>query len=490
MSLKKIFGVLLSLCVLITTMGCGGIASSSSPNTPSGTGGSPVDVEQATLNLINANTDGVPVDVYLNGKLAAGVDFRAATGLIKVDVGRVRVDVRVKGAAATSLPLISTDVDIDVRARVSLALVGRISLDLDANIDVDAKLRLVVLGAASSDSASVKLRVLHASPSAPLLDIAADARIVARAVAFAKVSAYAALDADLAAGTRLGLRLGGLDVDAALAATLLLHKKGSVLTAIAIGEIIPTCDDDKFLGISILDELTGELINLNLSINVNGPKASFYLFHGVADLGAIDLALKAGAVLHTNLGFQKASPILQVSAGILGIELRAAAKVLLGLNLKLLPGTHWTLYTAGMLNAAASLGVNAKLALRAAVRLAANLGAHVRVLNLVVDVPAIDVLAGADVWARGLVFAKASAYVKLAANLPLVSLNVKVAASVVALLNTLITQTLLDASRDQAVTCFVTGAANATLGAAVQVVAVVESELGTLPLNCLTLPRL
>lgn len=489
MSLKKIFGVLLSLCVLATTVNCGGVPSTTTPGPMDSTQAS---VDQATLNLINTCTDGVPLDIYVNGKLTAAVDFRASTGLLKVDVGRVKVDVRLKGADISTAPILSTDVDIDVRARISLAIVGRIKLDVDANIDasVDAKLRFVKLSAGLADAASVKLRVLHASPSAPLLDLNADAKLVAKAVAYANVSAYAALDASLDIGAKLGVRLGGLDIDAAIAAVVAAQAKGSVLTAIAIGEIIPTCDDDKFLGISLLNELTGELINLNLSINVAGPKASFYLFHGVADIASIDIAAKAGAVLYAGLGFQKASPILQVNPGVLGLELRAAARadVLLGLNLKLLPGTHWTLYTAGLLSARAN--VNAKLALHAAVRLAADVGAHLRLLNLVVDVPEIDVYAGANVWAKALVFAKAGAYVKLAAALPLLTLNVKATAGLLALVDVILNQTIIDATKDQVVTCFVTGAKDVALGAAVSVIAVVESNLTTKPLDCLTLPRI
>lgn len=491
MSLKRIFGVLLSLCVLVSADGCGDVSGTSGTD-PMNT--SQANVDQATLNLINTCADGTPLDVYVNGKLMAAVDFRAATGFLKVDAGKVRVDVRVKGSLSTSAPILSTDLDVDVKARLSLAVVGRVSASVDAGADVDASARLgfVKLSAGLADSAAVKVRVLNASAAADI-DVSADAKLLAHAVARGAVSAYAALDADLSAGAKLGLRLagpGGDAVDAAVAAVLAARAKGSVLTVITMGDILPTCDDDKFLGISLLDELTGELINLKLSINVDGPKASFYLFHGVADVAAIDLAAKAGAVLHAGIGFGKASPILTVSPGILALELRAAARadVLLGLNLKLLPGTHWTLYTSGLLKARADL--NAKLALSAAVRLAANAGAYVRAINLAVDAPAIDVYAGADVWARGLLFAKAGAYVKLAATLPLLTLSVKATASLLALVDVVLTQTIVDAMKDQVVTCFVTGAKDLSLGAALSVVAVVESNLTTQPLSCLTLPRL
>ena len=488
MSLKRIFGVLLSLCVLVSADGCGDLSGTTSTD-PMDT--SQASVDQATLNLINTCADGTPLDVYVNGKLVAAVDFRAATGLLKVDAGKVRVDVRVKGALATSAPLLSTDLDVDVKARLSLAVVGRVSASVDASADVDASARLgfVKLSAGVADTAAVKVRVLNASAAADL-DVSADAKLLAHAVAKGAVSAYTDLGADLSAGAKLGLRLAGLDVDAAVAAVLAARARGSVLTVITMGDILPTCDDDKFLGISLLDELTGELINLKLSINVDGPKASFYLFHGVPDVAAIDLAAKAGAVLQANIGFGKASPILTVSPGILALELRAAARadVLLGLNLKLLPGTHWTLYTSGLLQARADL--SAKLALNAAVRLAANAGAYVRAINLAVDAAAIDVYAGADVWARGLLFAKAGAYVKLAATLPLLTLSVKTTASLLALVNVVLTQAIVDAMKDQVVTCFVTGAKDLSLGAALSVVAVVESNLTTQPLSCLTLPRL
>jgi hypothetical protein len=484
MSLKRIFGVLLSLCVLVSADGCGGIPSTTSTD-PMGT--SQADVDQTALNLINTCADGAPLDVYINGKLMAAVDFRAATGFLKVDAGKVRVDVRAKGSLSTSAPILSTDLDVDAKAKLSLAVVGRVDASLD--VDASAKLRFVKLSTGLADSAKVKVRVLNASAAADI-DVSASAKLLAHAVAKGAVSAYVDLDADVEAGAKLGLKLAGLDIDAAVAAAIKAMNRGGLFTVIAIGDILPTCDDDKFLSISVLDELTGELINLKLEINVSGPKASFYLFHGVADVAAIDLAARAGAVLHAGVAFGKASPILTVSPGILGIELRAAARadVLLGLNLKLLPGTHWTLYTSGLLKARADL--NAKLALGAAVRLAANVGVYVRAINLAVDVPAIDVYAGADVWAKGLLFAKAGAYVKLAATLPLLTLSVKATASLLALVDVALTQTILDAMKDQVVTCFVTGAKDLSLGAALSVVAVVESNLTTQPLNCLTLPKL
>ncbi|MFO0576857.1 MAG: DUF4397 domain-containing protein [Polyangia bacterium] len=488
MSLKRIFGVLLSLCVLVSADGCGGLPST--PGTdPMNT--SQADVDQTGLNLINTCADGTPLDVYVNGKLMAAVDFRAATGFLKVDPGKVRVDVRVKGALATSTPILSTDLDVDVKAKLSLAVVGRVDASLNVSADVDASVKLgfVKLSAGVVDRTKVKVRVLNASAAADI-DLSANAKLLAHAVAKGAVSAYVDLDADLDVGAKLGLKLAGLDIDAAVAAALKAMNKGGLFTVIAIGDILPTCDDDKFLGVSVLDELTGELINLKLDINVSGPKASFYLFHGVADVAAIDLAAKAGAVLHAGIGFGKASPILTVSPGVLALELRAAARadVLLGLNLKLLPGTHWTLYTSGLLKARADL--NAKLALNAAVRLLANAGAYVRAINLAVDAAAIDVYAGADVWAKGLLFAKAGAYVKLAATLPLLTLSVKATASLLALVDVVLTQTIIDAMKDQVVTCFVTGAKDLSLGAALSVVAVVESNLTTQPLSCLTLPRL
>jgi len=478
MRLCKFIRAVLGAVAMFAIVGCGGTGAD--PDTGGNTA-----LEQADLNLINAAPDCPAADIYLNGKLTATVDYRKATGFVKVKAGRIKVDVRLKGDVETSLPLLSEDVNVDVNARLSLALLGRIKADI--NVDADAKLKLVALTAGTVDAAAVKLRVLHASPSAPKLDVAVDAKLVASTVAYAQVSAYAALGADLAVGAKLGLRLDGASIDAAIAATVGVHAKGSVLTAIPLGEILPTCADDRFLAISILNELTGELIDLNLQINLNGPKASLYLFHGSADLGTVDLAVKGGAVLHANLGYLKASPILQVSAGILDVELRAAASLnaLLSARLKLLPGTHWTLCATGLLNA--GVNVQAKLNLAAAARLTANIGAHARIWNAVVDVPAINVYAGVDAWAKALAFAKAGLYVKLTGGLQVLDLNVKAAADLRALLTAAITQSVVSVCKDQVVTYFVVGALDANLNAQLKVVAVIESDLTTNPLVTISL---
>lgn len=497
MRTNRFVGVVLSASALFAMVACGGSSTSdiapgeSAPNMD-GDATPQLGTQQSGLNIINASTDAA-LDIYINGKRASDCEYRHSTGFLKVE-GDVRVDIRLKGAAETSDPIATTNLKIAAKARVSLAVVGRAGAEGDGGVDasvdasIDTKLRLVVLSEGAVVKDAVKLRVLHASPSTASLDVRADANVVAHALGFGTASDYAALNADLKVGTKLGLRLGDANLDAALAATVKLHAKGSVLTAIAFGEILPGCADDRFLGIGILDEETGILTNLNLNINVDGPKSSFYLFNGTPDLGGIDIAVRGGAAIHTNLGYEKASPIFETRPGVLPLELRnsSSLSVVLGVNLKVLPGTHWALYTTGLADAKAD--VRAKLSIKGAVRLNVSAGSRIRFVNDIFDAPAVDVYAGANVWARGLLSGRVSAHVNVASDLQLLTLNVKISATLQALLDSVLSLDILNLGRDKVSTCFLTGAIDRTLGKTLNLVTVVESLLRVLPLEIPTVP--
>lgn len=487
MCVNKIINVTFYLCTLLL-FACGGTEGPDALH--------PLDAGRASLRVINAAPDSDTVDIYINDSLATSVAYRRASGALEVEAGDLRVDVRLRGAAAATTPLLSTLVRAATATRLTLAVVGRVTATLDASPDPELKLRLLTLGAGSSEANLVKLRLLHAAPSAPPLELDADGRLLSGSVPYANLSVYAALDAELAAGSRLGLRLGGAELDSAFTALTAARGTGSVLTAIAFGEILPTSADERFLAISILDERTGELTDLALSIPADAPRASFYLFNGALDLPSVDLAATGGAVLQASIGYQQASSLLQVAPGTLGIELRAAGTpdAVLSTRLKLLPGTRWSIFLSGLADPSASAdanaGVQGRLRLSSDARLGNQLGARARVANLVPDIAALDVTAGGNTWARALVYARTSDVVKLANGFPLLLLTVKASLDYQTLYTTGLDALFLIGAQNQVVTFFVCGAAEAALGRPISVVAVVESELSSRPLSVVTLPSL
>jgi hypothetical protein len=179
----------------------------------------------ARLRVLHASPDAPAVDVYLDGSEAVGdLAFGSVTDYVPVPAGAHAVQVFPSSANGSGTPVIDVPtLTLDAGKDYTVAAVGKLA-DIEPLVLVDNN------GAPAAGNAHI--RVVHASPDAPNVDIfAAGAGVVVPDLAFKEASAYLPLPAgsyDLevrGAGSQTAvLSLPDTQLDA-----------GKVYTAFAIG---------------------------------------------------------------------------------------------------------------------------------------------------------------------------------------------------------------------------------------------------------------
>jgi hypothetical protein len=443
-----------------------------------------VEKDKAIVNVVHGSPDAPAVDIYLNGvRAVSGLGYRKSTGNVTLDAGKIDVALRAAGAAADSPPAYSTTVTLPRDSRTLVLAQGRLG-----GGDGSTAFRLSLIPFGAADASGVKLRFVHGSPSAPVVDIAAGDNTLADDVAFGAASAFATLPGDVPGKTQLSVRPGSAPIDLAFVSTpATAIGKGAVLTAIAFGEIDPLAPDDRFLGVSALEETSGALIDLDVALNDKGPKASFYVFHASPDAPAVDVALRGGDLLARGLAYQAATPLLDVPAGVYPVEVRAAGgrDAVLSANVKLLPALGWGLFARGLLSDGGK--AERKLGLSSIPLSPKGEKARLRVVHASPDAPAVDIVAGGARLVSGLSYLQATAQGEIGAAVPAVTLKVRPAGGSQDLFDITVSDAVSAATKGQNVTVFATGLAAGK--PAFQAMAVVESSADpSRPLAVVALP--
>ncbi len=438
----------------------------------------PVSSRKAIINVVHASPDAPAVDVYLNGQLAVrALDYRKNTGNVELAAGDYKVELRAAGADAKSAAVYTVNLSLAKDSRTLVLAEGRLGDDSGS----PTAFRLATLPFGSKDGAAVQLRLVHGSPSAPMVDLAAGSSTLINDVKFGEASPFAKLGADLAPKTALGVRPGDAAVDLAFVSTPdATIARGSVLTAIAFGEINPLSPDSRFFAVSAVNEESGQLVDLSVRINDQAPKAAFYVVHTSPDAPAVDVTTKTGDKLVSSLAYRAVSSRLEVAGGVYPVEVRPAGQptAVLSANVKLLPVLSWSLFAHGL--AAAGAPADRKLAL-SALPLSAKDAAgatRLRVVHAAPDAPPVDVLAGGKALLSNLAFPRATDYLDFASGLPATTLKVRASGQPKDLFDIVIESGVATATRGQNVTVFATGLV-ATTPPSFQAVAVVET--GTQP---------
>lgn len=334
------------LSVVVLALGC----SAEPPVNPNVTDNPPTP-KLAIFNLVHAVPDAPAVDLYVDAKKTQiSVDYRKSSGNVKITPGVHKLELRATASPATSEPVFAAELTLQPDSRTLLTALGRLT---DKSGKTQFKVTATPFG--TVENLNVKVRMLHAAPSAPEVDLAMGNNSLLTDVGFGTVSGFSSLT-ELPATTKLGLRPRRSQTDLVQITVPGSVSKGAVLTVIAFGEISPLADDKKFLSASVLDETTGALIDLPVAIGDQGPKASLFVLHASPDAPAVDLVTSSGTKLVTSLSYKDASPTVELAGGSYPVNVvRAGGTAKLAtLNLKLLPGLRWTLVAQGLLSGGTS----------------------------------------------------------------------------------------------------------------------------------------
>jgi len=443
-------------------VGCG----SPSPENPN-IQQNPSAPKPGALNIVHASPDAPAIDVYVDGmKAVSGLSYRKGSGNVDTPSGAHKVEVRAAGAAAMDAPLWSNYLLVQEGQKILLAAVGRA-----AESTGPTKFTLLAEPFGTTEAGKVRLRLLHASPSAPQLDVAAGSEPLWKGAAFGRVSQSVAVSTKGDLTGPLSLSVAGAADSLATATLPGTYAAGSLFTAIVFGETNPLSSDAQFLGVSLLDEQSGQLKDIELAINNMGPKAAFYVFHASPDAPAIDLFVENGARLAGGLAFKQASPLLELVAGPYKVDARIAGMptTLASTNLKLLPGLQWAILVAGLAkNAPAGKG----LAFIAAPKAQKGESTLWRVIHAVPDVGTLDLKDNGPVLFAGLNYLQVPQY--LQKDLPVATVQLSLRDMPTKLWNIVIPQTM-DKTKGEVTTIYLTGSGPST-AQPVSAMALVESS--------------
>jgi LPXTG-motif cell wall-anchored protein len=157
-------------------------------------------------------------------------------------------------------------------------------------------LALMVVPAVFAQSGTAKVRVVHASPDAPAVDVYVDGNKVLSNVAFFAASDYL----DVPAGEhRFQVTPAGAAADAAVIDATATVAAGSAYSVVATGKVA---------------DIKGTILADNLAAPAAG-KAHVRVVHASPDTPAVDVKVRNGPTLISSLAFPNASDYLPVDAG-------------------------------------------------------------------------------------------------------------------------------------------------------------------------------
>jgi Domain of unknown function (DUF4397) len=196
-------------------------------------------------------------------------------------------------------------------------------------------------GLGQAQTEMTRVRVVHASPDAPSVDVLVDGARAVAGLAFKAISPYASVPAGqrkfqvFPAGTTMGTPV--IEAAPTLAA-------GKDYTVIAFGQ---------------LAGITPGLFEDDNRAPAAG-KARVRFIHGSPNAPAVDIAVTGGPVIFPNVAFKAASSYAEVDAGTYNLEARAAGTSTVALavpGVRLEAGHTYTVIAVGLLSGTPALSV-------------------------------------------------------------------------------------------------------------------------------------
>ena len=228
--------------------------------------------EETFVRVVHASPDAPNVDVWVDGtKVLTDVPYTAVSDYLPVPAGDHNVQVTATGSTD---PVIDADLTLEAGTSYTVAATGMLA-DITATVLVDDR---------TPASGQAKLRVFHASPSAPpAVDVAVtDGPVLVESLAYGEATDYLTVDA---AEYALEIRAAG-ESDAALALTANLEA-GENYTAIAM--------DGGDAGVQVIVATEAHTVP-DTAMQLPTPSPLILLGSVLVMLGATRLVLSARAV--------------------------------------------------------------------------------------------------------------------------------------------------------------------------------------------------
>ncbi len=191
----------------------------------------PIDTGMARLTAISAIADAPPLDVLTTagGPLLQGVSYGAQFGTVNIGAGLQSLVMVPAGGAVESAIVAIGDVPLVSGTLYTFVALGTLEGDV-------APSALVLATPVNADENSVRVRVAHASPDAPPVDVYANDTLIVPALALGEMTGHIPLPTG---SVTLALRPAGSPAADApvLSADVTLDPAAPALTVAAVGEL-------------------------------------------------------------------------------------------------------------------------------------------------------------------------------------------------------------------------------------------------------------
>lgn len=274
-------------------------------------------------------TPAVDIAVQDGPVLFADVSFGDSGGYIVVPQGTYNLEARVAGTdiVALSLPNVELQGGTTVSVWASGLLKGIPALGVAVSLDVAPK---------------ANLRVIHASPDAPPVDVKLNQNRVITNLAFNEATGYTMIDQDF---YNVQVVPNGLDDPIVIDANLEL-----------------VAEDYTVVAINTLDSISPMVV---VDDNTITDSARIRFIHASPNAPAVDIAVSnGGPVLFANIEFAQNAGYIEVPGGTYDLEARVAGTDIVALSvpgLNVTGNRNFTVMATGLLNANPELGVLAIL---------------------------------------------------------------------------------------------------------------------------------
>jgi hypothetical protein len=278
--------------------------------------------ETGQFRVVHSSPDAPAVDIYVEGVgiVAANVSYGDVTQYVTVDAGTYNVQLRPAGADSSTDPVYETG-DVAIGADQVLTA---IAAGLFNSTDADDQFRVLGLfeGFATPGSGNAIVRVVHAGPDAPTVDIDVGNDGSSEIVGLARFADTGAAGIDLPAGSPLNIGIVASGATVTTFTTPALTA-GTEYFLIATG-LLSESDleaDDAFKLLAVTNS------GAALFIPQDGPvagTATLRAVHASPDAPAVDVYVEGVAVpLISALAYGDASLYFDVPAGTYNVQLRA-----------------------------------------------------------------------------------------------------------------------------------------------------------------------
>jgi hypothetical protein len=322
----------------------------------------PVAVENARVRFVHASPNAPGVDIAVQGGgpiLFNNIVFKGVGDYIEVAAGTYDLEVNVTGTNTNVLNLPGTELMGGMVYTVYATGFAGGSPALDASISLDAE-------------PDTRVRVMHASPDAPAVDVLVDSSPAFSNLEFPDIADYATLPYGTYNVTVVPTGETGPGVIGPVDLNFMNDTDYTVMAVNTLASIEP-------------------LILMDMNGPISANKAWVRFVHASPDAPAVDIALAGGAVLFSDIEFKEVGTYLEVDAGTYDLEVRLTGTSTVVLDLPGLVFANGTVNTAYAIGFAAGKGIDSPV-LGAVLNADATPDARVRVMHASPDAPAVDVL--------------------------------------------------------------------------------------------------